>query len=147
MDQQMYVLDAELVGHAGVRRAIAVRPDRTLVDLHYALQSAFGWDDDHLYAFWPEGGFWAADPYVHPLHASPADRAAGHSACERIGSLGLRPGRRIAYVFDFAREWRVELTVRAIVPDRERRSPRLLESAGVAPLQYAAPAAVGRVVA
>ena len=135
MDQQMYVLDAQLVGHAGVRRAIGVRADRTLVDLHYALQSAFGWDDDHLYAFWPEGGFWAADPYVHPAHSRPADRD-GHSACERIGELGLRPGQRISYVFDFAREWRVELTVRAIEPDRERRSPRLLGSEGVAPPQY-----------
>jgi hypothetical protein len=143
MDQQMYVLDARLVGHDDVHRAIGVRADRTLVDLHYALQSAFGWDDDHLYAFWPQGGFWADDPYVHPAHARPADRA-DHSACERIGELGLRPGQRLSYVFDFAREWRVELTVRAIVADPERRSPRLLESAGVAPPQYAALAAASQ---
>jgi hypothetical protein len=136
MDQQMYVLDARLVGHEHVRRVIGVRADRTLVDLHYALQSAFGWDDDHLYAFWPQGGFWSDDPYVHPAHA-PAATGAGRSACERIGELGLRPGRRLSYVFDFAREWRVELTVRSIEADHERRSPRLLDSEGVAPPQYA----------
>ena len=143
MDHQMYVLDAELIGFDGVRRAIGVRDDLTLVDLHYALQSAFGWDDDHLYAFWPDGGFWAAerDHYVHPSHAATSD-PFGHSACERLGNLELRRGQRIAYVFDFAREWRVELTVRAIEPDGERRSPRLLGSAGVAPPQYEALAAL-----
>src|SRR5215207_6843723 len=52
--QQSYVFDVELVGFGDVRRSIAVRQDLTLVDLHYALQSAFGWDDDHLYAFWLE---------------------------------------------------------------------------------------------
>jgi hypothetical protein len=44
-------------------------------------------------------------------------------------------------VFDFAREWRVELTVRAIQTDEERRSPRLLDATGVAPPQYGAPVA------
>ena len=58
MAQQTYVFDAELVGFRGVRRVIAVREDLTLVDLHYALQSAFGWDDDHLYAFWLDERFW-----------------------------------------------------------------------------------------
>jgi hypothetical protein len=144
MDQQMYVLDAQLVGHDGVRRTIGVRADRTLVDLHYALQSAFGWDDDHLYAFWPQGGFWADDPYLHPAHAP--EGTSGHSACERIGELGLRPGQRLAYVFDFAREWRVELTVRAVETDRELRSPRLLGAEGAAPPQYGLPLTRGALV-
>jgi hypothetical protein len=139
MQQQMYVFDAELVGFDGVHRAIAVREDLTLVDLHYALQSAFGWDDDHLYAFWLQGGFWAADAdhYVHPRHAKPSD-PLGRSACERVGGLGLRTGQRISYVFDFAREWRVALTVRAIEADSRRMSPRLLDSVGAAPPQYTA---------
>lgn len=137
MDEQMYVFDAELVGCDGVRRAIGVRDDLTLVDLHYALQSAFGWDDDHLYAFWLQGGFWApdCDHYVSPHHATTSD-PLGQSACRPIGELGLQPGQAIAYVFDFAREWRVALKVREVVADRERRSPRLLESAGAAPPQY-----------
>jgi len=139
MGQQMYVFDAELVGCDGVRRAIGVRDDLTLVDLHYALQSAFGWDDDHLYAFWLEGGFWAPDRehYVSPHHATTAD-PLGRSACAPLLELGLRAGQAISYVFDFAREWRVALTVRGVEADGERRSPRLLGSAGAAPPQYAA---------
>jgi hypothetical protein len=139
MGQQMYVFDAELVGCGGVRRVIGVRDDLTLVDLHYALQSAFGWDDDHLYAFWLEGGFWAPDRdhYVSPHHATTSD-PLGRSACTSLDGLGLRAGQAISYVFDFAREWRVALTVRGVEADGERRSPRLLESAGAAPPQYAA---------
>ncbi len=139
MGQQMYVFDAELVGFDGVRRSIGVREDLTLVDLHYALQSAFGWDDDHLYAFWLEGGFWSqdADHYVSPHHATTSDRR-DRSACATLGELGLQPGQLVSYVFDFAREWRVALTVRGAEADAERRSPRLLEAKGAAPPQYAA---------
>jgi hypothetical protein len=143
MERQMYVFDAELVGFEGVRRAIAVRDDLTLVDLHYALQSAFGWDDDHLYAFWLDGGFWpaGADHYVSPHHATSPDPLA-RNACQRLGGLGLRCGQQISYVFDFAREWRVRIEVRGIQDDGERRSPRLLSASGAAPPQYAALAAV-----
>ena len=139
MGQQTYVFDAELVGFGGVRRTIAARADLTLVDLHYALQSAFGWDDDHLFAFWLRSGFWAvdADHYVHPHHASTSD-PLGRSACARLGELGLTPGQQLSYVFDFAREWRVALTVRGLVADAGGPSPRLLESAGAAPPQYSA---------
>jgi hypothetical protein len=140
MVQQSYVFDAELVGFRGVRRVIAVRDDLTLVDLHYALQAAFGWDDDHLYAFWLDGQFWttAGAHYTRPCGASdepigPAER----SAAIRLDRLGLAEGDRIAYVFDFGDEWRVRLRVRDVVGDDGRPSPRLLQSVGPAPPQYA----------
>src|SRR3954471_4254901 len=112
MQRQEFVLDAELVGFGDVRRVIAVRDDLTLVDLHYALQSAFGWDDDHLYSFWLDGRFWGREDghYMHPLHAaSLAPR--GKSACARLDELDLADGQPIAYVFDFTQEWRVALTL------------------------------------
>lgn len=138
MGQQTYVFDAELLGFPDLRRAIAVREDLTLVDLHYALQSALGWDDDHLFAFWLRDGFWAADEdhYVHPLHARGTDPLV-RSACTPLDELDLSAGRRISYVFDFEREWRVVLTVRERVADEGGASPRLLESVGAAPPQYA----------
>src|SRR3954452_20638241 len=100
MVRQELVFGAELVGFADVRRVIAVRDDLTLVDLHYALQSAFGWDDDHLYAFWLDGGFWASgrEHYVSPHHARASDRL-GRSACAPLLELGLRSGQAISYVF------------------------------------------------
>lgn len=134
MDQQMYVLDAQLVGHAGVRRAIGVRADRTLVDLHYALQSAFGWDDDHLYSFWLDGSFWGAESahYMHPEHARSLD-PPGKSACARLEELDIAEGRQIAYVFDLEREWRVALRVREVHAGGRRAVAQCIERTGAPP--------------
>ncbi|MBA3746335.1 MAG: plasmid pRiA4b ORF-3 family protein [Solirubrobacterales bacterium] len=136
--QQSYVFDVELVGFGDVRRVVAVREDLTLVDLHYALQSAFGWDDDHLYAFWLEDRFWtnASEHFTRPCVSDETDARAGRSAAIRLDRLGLEQGRRIAYVFDFGDEWRVRLQLREVIADDDHRSPRLLESVGTAPPQY-----------
>jgi hypothetical protein len=134
---QSIVLEAELEGFEEVRRVIAVREDLTLVDLHYALQSAFGWDDDHLYAFWVGADCWSSEDgrYTHPC-GSIAPGGAGHSAAIALDRLVLAPGGRLSYVFGFEREWRVRLHVEGLVADDGRPSPRLLESAGAAPPQY-----------
>jgi Plasmid pRiA4b ORF-3-like protein len=52
--------------------------------------------------------------------------------------LALEPGQKIAYVFDFGDEWRVELTVARVDADDGGVYPRLLESIGKAPAQYPA---------
>ncbi|MFP5363278.1 MAG: IS1096 element passenger TnpR family protein [Thermoleophilia bacterium] len=138
MTQHTYVFGTELVGHQGVRRTITVRDDMTLVDLHYALQSAFGWDDDHLYSFWLDGSFWASDEghYMHPYHAASTD-PPGRSACARLNELALSEGQQIAYEFDFEREWRVVLQLREIRPAQGSAAvARCIEREGVAPPQY-----------
>ena len=138
MGHQMYVFDAQLVGCDGVRRAIGVRDDLTLVDLHYALQSAFGWDDDHLYSFWLDGSFWSSSEdghYMHPYHAASFD-PPGKSACTRLDELNLSAGQQIAYVFDFGCEWRVELTLKEIQATDGRAVARCIERIGTAPPQY-----------
>lgn len=145
MAKQIYVLRADLVGFRGVHRTIAVRGDQTLVDVHYALQAAFDWDDDHLYSFWLDGKFWSRDgrEYTHPFQArqpSPlgsfARGPAPWSADTPLSRLKLTKGQRIAYLFDFGDEWRVRLTVRQITADDGHTYPRHLESVGDAPPQY-----------
>ena len=133
--QQTYVFDAELVGSGEVRRLIAVREDLTLVDLHYAIQSAFGWDDDHLYAFWLDGRFWTATEQ-HFTRPCAVHERSGRSACIRLDRLALATGSRVAYVFDFGDEWRVRLRVADVVADDGLPSPRLLRAVGDAPPQY-----------
>ncbi|HVF78477.1 MAG TPA: hypothetical protein VNA28_09270 [Solirubrobacteraceae bacterium] len=137
MSQQTYVFAAELVGFQRVRRTITVRDDMTLVDLHYALQSAFGWDDDHLYSFWLDGSFWASQDghYMHPYHAESAD-PPGKSACARLDELGLEQGQLIAYEFDFEAEWRVLLGLREIRAGAGSPVARCIEREGEAPAQY-----------
>jgi hypothetical protein len=147
MTKQVYVFGARLEGWRGVRRTIAVRSDQTLVDLHYVLQAAFDWDDDHLYSFWLGGKFWAQDGtrYTHPFVLEndpfagwdlPIAKPGRGSSEQRLDRLGLSKGQRIAYLFDFGDEWRVRLTLRRITADDGGEYPRLLESVGEAPPQY-----------
>jgi len=136
VSKQTYVFTVKLVDVKGVRRRIAVRGDLTLVDLHYAIQAAFGWDDDHHYAFWLGGEFWVrgGDQYTHPRCAR---HGTAKSALVPLDELALEIDQRIAYLFDFGAEWRVRLRLREIVPDDGRASPRLLAATGTPPAQYA----------
>ena len=145
MAKQVYVLKADLVGFRGIHRTIAIRSDLTLVDVHYALQAAFDWDDDHLYSFWPDGEFYSRDgrEYTHPFHAAQPNplglfaRGPARASAEiRLNRLKLKKGQRLAYLFDFGDEWRVRLTVRQITADDGQPYPRQLESVGDAPPQY-----------
>lgn len=142
MAQKTYVFDVELVGFEEITRRISARGDLTLIDLHYALQAAFGWDDDHLYSFWLEESFWApgADRYTLPCHAAqpPAPGTNPKSAQIHLDELALSTGQGLAYVFDFGSEWRVSLHVREIADDDGSASPRLLGWDGSAPPQYGA---------
>src|SRR4051812_22538723 len=105
MVRQELVFGAELVGFADVRRVIAGREDLTLVDLHYALQSAFGWDDAPLGGFGPcdDFGTNATDPSPRPCGDEPPGPDE-RSAAIRLDSLGLAEGQQLAYVFDFGDE-------------------------------------------
>lgn len=148
MAKQAYVFNAKLDGWQGVHRTIVVQADQTLADLHDALQAAFDWDNDHLYAFWLDGEFWSREgtEYVHPfgLEFNPFDgwdvpiaKPKRKTAEVRLRRLRLTKGQRLAYIFDFGDEWRVRLTLRQIVADDGRPYPRILESVGEAPPQYA----------
>ena len=147
MTKQVYVFGTQLDGRRDVRRTIAVRSGQTLVDLHYALQAAFDWDDAHLYSFWLGGKFWARDgtEYTHPFAIEndpfagwdlPISKPGRKSGEQRLDRLELTKGQRIAYLFDFGDEWRVHLTLRQITADDGGKYPRLLESVGEAPPQY-----------
>jgi hypothetical protein len=147
MAKQVYVFRAKLKGWRGVRRTIAMRDEHTLDDLHDSLQAAFGWDDEHPYAFWLGGKFWAPNDveYVHPLvlqdgrftrSGPPSETPRLKSAVRRLDHLRLSLGQRIAYVFDFGDEWRVRLTLREVTASDGGHYPRVLESVGDAPAQY-----------
>ena len=134
MTDVIYLFDASLVGFPEVRRRVAVGADQTLHDLHEGMRNAFGWADDHLYSFWLSGEFWAQDgsEYTAPIDLEEGQR----SADVPVASLELEEGDRIAYVFDFGDEWRVEIGVAGSEPANAISYPTVVRSEGEAPPQY-----------
>lgn len=53
-----YIFHVSLRGTGRTWRKIELCANQTLHDLHLAIQSAFDWDDDHLYAFYMSGKAW-----------------------------------------------------------------------------------------
>ena len=143
---RVYVIEAVLVRYAPgvawpeerVVRAIAVREDQTLEQLHEALRLAFGWADPHMYAFWMNGRWWDDESvrYQTPFELDPADETVRSGRVALI-ELGLRKGKTIAYLFDFGDEWRLLLKVVDRWEAGEESYPMLVEAIGVPPPQYA----------
>jgi hypothetical protein len=126
--------EASLADYAEVERSIEVREDQTLVDLHSAIQKAFGWRDDHLYSFWLDGQFWGDRSMEYTAPIEPDDDVA--TADVPIVELSLKPGKKLAYVFDFGDGWRVALRLAATTPDDGGHYPRTVATKGEAPPQY-----------
>jgi hypothetical protein len=128
-----YVFEAELVDYPGLGARVALDGGDTLDSLHELLREAFGWDDPHLYSFWLDGELWGdpASEYTAPEELEPGQR----SAAVTLDGLGLEPGRRIAYVFDFGDSWNVLLTLTEIGAV-DAPLPRILERRGEPPPQY-----------
>lgn len=92
-----------------VFRTLLVPESLTLAELHRAIQAAFGWENSHLHEFIvgrrrfaekaPPGESWGGP--------APAD--------ERkvvLAELGLRPGQKFQYLYDFGDGWEHSLRVK-----------------------------------
>lgn len=117
-----------------VWRRIEVRGDQTLHDLHEAIQDAFEWDDDHLYAFFLSGKPWDS------VTAYESPNGDGRSAAAfRLEHLPLHARQRIMYIFDFGDDLRHIVRLEAIVPGGARPDaayPHVVETHGAPVPQY-----------
>jgi len=113
-------------------RRIEVSADHTLLDLHRAIQEAYRFDDDHLYSFFMDGKAWSRKRF-----ASTYEDEGPYVDEVRIGELGLSPGQKILYLFDYGDEWRFRVELEEIRSEgRKPRKPRIIERRGRAPEQY-----------
>jgi hypothetical protein len=130
----VYRLRVELAWVDDVWRRIEIRGDQTLDDLHLAIQSAFDWDNDHMYAFFLSNKAWdqKTEYEGNPL-------GEGNAGITPIFTLKLRARKKFLYIFDFGDDLRHSITVEAVVkkgtaPDTDY--PRIIEAHGDAPPQY-----------
>ncbi|MZQ99665.1 MAG: hypothetical protein GT601_18520, partial [Acidaminobacter sp.] len=119
-----------------VWRTIRISGEETMETLHGAIQFAFEFDSDHLYAFYLKlpgkkgraSEFIIDAPYCQDEH--PADEFT-------LAELNLFVGQRITYNFDFGDEWRFDIKVlKADVNAEGPENPEIIEEKGKAPSQY-----------
>jgi hypothetical protein len=112
---------------------------QTLVTLHKAIQRAFHWYNDHLYSFFLSDKERDEDSeYTKPLAKREEDLffKGPRSANISLRRLHLRKGQRLAYVYDFGDNIRIELHVRGMTPAKRIKYPRTVTLRGFSPEQY-----------
>jgi hypothetical protein len=134
----LYRFQVKLEWMKTVWRRIDMRGDQTLHDLHLAIQEAFDWDDDHLYAFFLSGTAWDKQT----AYESPFGEGERSAAKYRLEHLSLEPGQQIAYIFDFGDELEHRVKLEAVIPGGTQPDveyPQITERHGNAPPQYPTP--------
>ncbi|GAC1447305.1 MAG: hypothetical protein PVSMB4_02360 [Ktedonobacterales bacterium] len=130
----LYRFRVTLESQKAVWRRIELRGDQTLHDLHEAIQDAFDWDDDHLYAFFLSGKAWDEDNAYESPHSD-----GRNAARYRLEHLPLQPGKQVLYIFDFGDELRHLVKLEAVTPGgvlAKVEYPRITERHGASVPQY-----------
>jgi hypothetical protein len=113
-------------------RRIRVSADHTLLDLHNSIQEAYDFDNDHLYSFFMDGKTRSRQKFTSSYEN---DGVCVDEAL--IGELGLIKGQKILYLFDYGDEWRFQVQLEEIIPDKtEAGLPVIIEKKGGNPVQY-----------
>ncbi|MET1250127.1 plasmid pRiA4b ORF-3 family protein [Sporolactobacillus sp. STCC-11] len=112
-------------------RKIQLSGSCTMEQLHMVIQSAFDFDNDHLYAFFMDGRKYGRNGIYAPM-----DNQGPHTPQVTIDSLHLYEGQSFMYLFDYGDEWTFAIDVVKIVPG-ETCDALVCESKGQAPDQYA----------
>jgi len=114
-------------------RCIRLSSHFTLYDLHEAIQKAFAFEDDHMYAFFMDGKKWSSNRAFY----SPDAEETLVVTEARLGDLELSVGQKFIYLFDFGDEWEFAVTVKEIQPiDTHLEEPQVIASKGKSPEQY-----------
>jgi hypothetical protein len=109
-----------------VWRRIKLSSDHTLLDLHDSIQSAYGFDNDHLYCFCMDGKIRSKMRISSPN----VDEVC-------IGDLGLFPGQVILYLFDYGDVWSFRVKLEEIRTEGTKPGePEIIDSRGESPEQY-----------
>ena len=97
-----YTFHVSLPGTGRTWRKLELRADQTLHDLHLAIQNAFEWDNDHLYAFYMSGKAWDSDSeYRLPDNTTPWDEIIEDDEDDQLEPPELTPEEREAQLRQF----------------------------------------------
>ena len=116
----------------GCYRHIQIASRDTLFGLHRAILEAYRFDDDHQHAFFMDNRVWSRDAAIF---STKTERGEKTTRQVRLDRLGLEPGDRFKYMFDFGDEWRFQCKVLRKL-EENTAAPVIVRSVGEAPEQY-----------
>jgi hypothetical protein len=130
--QAVYQIRVELdYAHPGIWREIQTY-DCTLDELHYLIQAAMGWGNEHPYDF-VVGGVRYTLSQEELSSCSPDAGDAHFTYLSQVVLLNKRPFSFL-YTYDFGDEWRHTITVQEVVPvSKEMRYPVCLDGSRACP--------------
>lgn len=112
---------------------IEIESDTTLDALHFAIQSAVGFDNDHMYEF-----FIARTERTRTRDVFDDDNGELYSTT--IESIfPLEPKKSLYYLFDYGDSWYFKITKtqkRIHEPIEKVEYPRVVSHTGTKPIQY-----------
>lgn len=116
-----------------VYRRIAISATDTLFELHSAINSSFDFDFDHLYSFFMDNKVWSINKFT-----AIEESEGPHVDEVLIGELGLKPGQRFIYLYDYGDNWEFSVKLEDIIKDRPKpERPEIIESKGkISQYQY-----------
>lgn len=112
-------------------RTIAISSQDTLEGLHLAIQEAFGFDNDHLYAFYMDG-----KPHSRQAHNDARGGEPPYACDATLGLLDLCLHQHILYLFDFGDCWQFEVVLTEVRDKPHKGDARIIKRKGKAPKQY-----------
>lgn len=113
-----------------VWRRIQVASDTTLGDLHYLVQTAMGWENDHLHVFRVGRVEYATLDGDQAVTSFGVRDEWEAQVCEVLPSVG----RKVEYEYDFGDGWRHDIVAEKILPVEDgKRYPVCLSGAGACP--------------
>lgn len=129
----IYTFKVNLTHQRSIWRRIQLDATATLEELHWMIQRAFDFGNDHLYAFYMDGKRFSELSYNDPRGGDgPFADEITLSDCEE-----LEINRKIFYLFDFGTEWHFDVVLESIETDAQPlKEGKIIESKGDAPEQY-----------
>lgn len=96
-------------GQLPIWRRLSIPGDVPLETLHWVIQAAFGWENDHLHEFEAKGRRYADHGYRSVPGTEDERRAT-------LAAVAPRKGDRLRYTYDFGDNWVHDIAVEAVEP-------------------------------
>lgn len=118
-------------------RVVAMDDSASLLDLHYIIQEAVSFDDDHLFEFFTANSDSPRAKRNWFSMTEDWDDRRGEFGAIELGEIWPLGRKKLYYWFDFGDAWIFEVRkLRSSKADASISTPRILERIGPNPVQY-----------